>query len=334
MGRVIYISTAVIFFALGAYVWKINNTGYKPAISDDDGEVEPAAEPKAVIVEVAGAPITTDDLEWEYKLHIAGVDDKATMKPVPDLGEKYDQELLPLRKALLTGMIERKLLFSFIQEDKSFDMTDPGRYTSCLKQWQDDVRTDSPLLKTEANRERLKTRLCERSILEQYMQEKLFPAVVVSEAEIVDYYKTHQSEFKQSERVTIRQIVLSNEQDAKRARAQLTSANFESLARRLSITPEAEDGGKLGPFAKGEVPEFFDVAFKMREGQISDILKSSYGFHLIKILDRIPASDMSLAAATSKIIDRLRKKKQEDEYQKWVERALVQVSVSTPKPLW
>jgi peptidyl-prolyl cis-trans isomerase C len=334
MGKVIYIFVAALLFAAGAYIWKINNTGYKQAVSGEQVQYAPVLNESSTIVEVAGTPITTEDLEWEYKLHTAGVTDRTTLTPIPDLGERFEKELQPLRKALVSSIIERKLLFTFIRQDKTFDLDDPGRYTECLKQWQEEISRKNALFNSKLNKERLKTRLCERSVLEQYVNQKLFSNLQVGEAEIVEYYKNNFNQFKKPERVVIQQIVLPNEQEAKRARGRVTRSNFGELAKELSITPEAEQGGKLGPFGKGDMPEFFDVAFKLKIGQISDILKSNYGFHLIMVLSRIPASDQSLAAATPAIIEILKKRKKDEEYQKWVESALAQVSVTTPKPLW
>lgn len=334
MHKFFYALTAIFLFAMGGYIWKINNTGYKQSIDTSASPETPLFDDRSVIVEVAGTPITAEDLDWEYKLHTNGVINNSTLTPIPDLGSKYDEELAPLKKNLISSMIERKVLYSFIQQDKAFDLNDPSRYVTCLKQWQDDIGRNSPLLSSSANRDRLKQRLCERSLLDQYMDERLFPGVTANEAEVVEYYKNNFNDFKKAERVMIRQIVLPNEQQAKHARAQVNASNFDSLARQLSIAPEASSGGRLGPFTRGEMPEFFDIAFKMKEGQLSDILKSNYGFHIIMLLQKLPAADLSLAQATPAILQILKKRKQQEEYQKWVERALAQVSVSTPKPLW
>jgi len=129
-------------------------------------------------------------------------------------------------------------------------------------------------------------------------------------------------------------VVLADEPTAKRVRAQITGRNFAELARRFSITPEAANGGLLGPFGKGSLPGVFDVAFTMRKGTISPILKSHFGFHIILLVERQPRQELSLEQARPHILAALRREHQEAVYGAWVEKALARVAVTTPKSLW
>ena len=112
---------------------------------------------------------------------------------------------------------------------------------------------------------------------------KGFSNVIVSDREIEAFYRNNIKSFQHGKRVVIRQIVLASESEAKRVRHRVRNHNFERYAREKSITPEAVDGGLLGPFEKGEMPRIFDVAFSMGRGEIKGILKSTYGFHIIKL---------------------------------------------------
>src|SRR5687768_14469727 len=321
MGKYLYMAACCLFFGVGAYVWKVKNTGYKHAREAEPAAAAPEMTSNAILVEVAGEPVTGDDVDWEYQLLTDGIFDKESLTPIPDLGDRYDAELAPLKKQIVASILERKLLYAFVQQDKKFDLNDPARYTACLTEWQEITRReDVTLLKSRKDRERLKSRLCERSILSQYLKEMLFPTVTVSAQEMQAYYVEHPAEFKKPERVEVRKIVLADEREAKRARYRVTRDIFARMPRELSIAAEAVDGGKLGPFAKGEMPSVFEVAFHMRRGEISAIQKSTYGFHIIMLLDKHPPAELSLEEAKESIAAILRKKKEDAEYQKWVER--------------
>ncbi len=88
--------------------------------------------------------------------------------------------------------------------------------------------------------------------------------------------------------VRARHILVENENDAKDILAQLKKgADFAALAKEKSKDPGAAEGGDLGYFTKDQmVPEFADVAFKLEKGQLSDPVKSQFGWHVIKVEDK------------------------------------------------
>ena len=128
----------------------------------------------SVIVEVGKEKILRDDVEWEYQLLTHGITDTTNLTPIPNLGSKIHTELGPLRRSILENLIERKLLYAMVRRDEGFDGTNAARYSTCLTEWQ----KTSSTLPTEVSggraRERLKSRLCERSIVEQYLNEIVF----------------------------------------------------------------------------------------------------------------------------------------------------------------
>jgi peptidyl-prolyl cis-trans isomerase C len=90
------------------------------------------------------------------------------------------------------------------------------------------------------------------------------------------------------EEVHARHILVATEDEAKAVLAQLkTGADFATLAKEKSKDPGAAEGGDLGYFTKDQmVPEFANVAFKLDKGQISDPVKTQFGWHIIKVEDK------------------------------------------------
>jgi peptidyl-prolyl cis-trans isomerase C len=104
-------------------------------------------------------------------------------------------------------------------------------------------------------------------------------------------HKVYDDAIKQmgdEQEVRARHILVETEDQAKAIQADLKKgADFAELAKQKSKDPAAADGGDLGYFTKDQmVPEFADVAFKLDKGQISDPVKTAFGWHIIKVEDK------------------------------------------------
>ena len=154
--------------------------------------------------------------------------------------------------------------------------------------------------------------------------------MTVSPEEIAAYFRQHPGEFTLPTQVEVSQIVLANEYKARRIYHKLNRRNFSAMAIKHSITPESATGGNLKAFSIGEVPRFFNVAFSMKVGQISDIIKSAYGFHILLLRKKRKRTQLNLADATPLIREQILRQKREKEYQKWVDMALHKVNLKAP----
>jgi hypothetical protein len=334
----IFVISALLFsFAIGGYVWKLRNTGrfeVDETVLEDTGDHENDDFGVAPVLYVGDTTVTTQDIEWEYELLTRGVVNNPEMTPIPELGNKVEEYLSPVKERLVANLIERKLLFQYIKEDRNFTFDDPNRFTDCVKEWQETLQQNQDFFKTGDTREKLKSRLCEQAVLTQYLDEVIYKAIVVTPEEILAYYNKNPKEFNKPERVVIRQIVSPSEKEARNIMAMVKGANFEELALKYSITPEKDRGGLLGPFAKGEMPHVFSVAFSMRTGDIQGVIKSNYGFHIIKLEKKIKKTVYSVKEVEDEIRKKLMATKKEAAYQAWVESALNAIAVKTAKSAW
>lgn len=127
--------------------------------------------------------------------------------------------------------------------------------------------------------------MTENILLTLQVQKILGKDIQASDDELLAYFNENQATFD-SRQVTARHILVETEEEAKAIKAQLDGgADFAALAQEKSTdTNSAANGGDLGTFGRGRmVTEFETAAFAMTEGQISDPVKSSYGWHIIQV---------------------------------------------------
>jgi peptidyl-prolyl cis-trans isomerase C len=110
----------------------------------------------------------------------------------------------------------------------------------------------------------------------------------LTDAELHKVYEDAVKQMPNEEEVHARHILVPTEDEAKAILAQLKGgADFAALAKEKSKDPGAAEGGDLGYFTKDQmVPEFSEVAFKLGKGQLSDPVKTQFGWHVIKVEDK------------------------------------------------
>ena len=134
------------------------------------------------------------------------------------------------------------------------------------------------------------------------------PPTVVSEAEIESYHQEHISEFRIPETVTVRQILVETLNEARDLKRRLyrNSRAFETLAGTRSKGPEAEVGGYMGSFERGQLPEELEkAAFALAPGRTSQPIQTSLGYHVLRVDSRQPARELSLEEARGWIRERI-----------------------------
>jgi len=158
---------------------------------------------------------------------------------------------------------------------------------------------------------------------------KIAGATTVTDQDLQRYYDQHRDEFRVPEQVKVSHILIKTplpapgaKEDEKavadaRAKAEdvlkqlKAGGEFAQLAEKYSDDPgSAKSGGELGWIGRGRtVPEFEKAAFSLGKGQTSDIVKSSYGFHIIRVEDKQNAHLKTLAEVKSEIEEKVKKEK-------------------------
>ncbi len=144
--------------------------------------------------------------------------------------------------------------------------------------------------------------------------------VKVGDPEIRQFYETHKDEFKTPELWRASHILVGTEQEANDIMNSLKSgAKFEDLAKTKSTDATATRGGDVGFFRQGQlIPDFENVCLKLNIGEMSGIIHTQFGYHIIKLTDKKDPSVESYEKAKGKIAEELKKKKRSELFDKLV----------------
>ncbi len=157
--------------------------------------------------------------------------------------------------------------------------------------------------------------------------------VKVSDKNVSQYYKEHQKDFLEDGQVRARHILFIAErgshetnrkaklQQAKKVLSEIRKgADFAELATKYSEDVSASDGGDAGFIVRGKmVREFEEAVFSLKPGQISGVVETEYGYHIIKVEEVLPGKTLALKDAKDRITQILRMQKQKQGYDDWME---------------
>ena len=143
--------------------------------------------------------------------------------------------------------------------------------------------------------------------------------VSLSDKELRDYYDKNHNEFHKKEQVKALHIMVESEEEIREIQKELRSKQktFPALAMEYSLGPEGAQGGDLGYFEAGQMPEEFDDVFKLKINKVSDIIKTPYGFHLLKVVDKIEERKMDFEESKSRVEKILLEYLQDQAFKKW-----------------
>jgi parvulin-like peptidyl-prolyl isomerase len=206
-------------------------------------------------------------------------------------------------------VIEQKLL---AQEARRFGLKpDESRVTGMMQLAARQTGGEESLAKTMAlggsSLEQLEGVYRERDLGRVFISKQIRPTIQVTDAEVAEFYNNHTDVFTTEEQVHARHIVIEVAQGADgeserrayeralkaRARA-IGGEDFAQLAQEFSEGTDAESGGDLGFFTRRTtLEEIAEAAFALEPGQVSGAIRSRFGYHVIKVEERLPAQQKS-----------------------------------------
>ncbi len=298
--RLIKATAPVLIAALGLFIFSCTKKEEaKPPVTAPS----PVSPDARVVATINGDPITLG--EFQERLARAGLNSDAVGLDVKEefLNSLISREMMvheAQRRRIKVSLAEINQRIETFRHEEGKDVKDVLASEGIdFEKWKNDIWEDmmiEKLLALDVNRH-----------------------ISVSPAEIRQYYQANSQKFERPEQVRARQIVVQSESEAKKVLDLLKNhADFATVAREKSTAPEAERGGDLGYFARGEMPADFNVIFGLKRGEISGIVKSPYGFHIFKLEDRRPAGKKGLNEVSKEIEEKLRRDKQDRKFTQWL----------------
>ncbi len=265
--------------------------------SSVDKDVKPvldqtAAIEKKIIMTIGSISLSNREFKDFIKLqHADAFEQKSNDKLISRLFDVFCEQQILLFKAEQAG----------IQVNES----DVGEYLDQIKSKQPDLVVDGSTV-----RQALK--------VQKYLLTKVYKDIEVSDMEVKQFYESHLTDFRRNEEIQLFQILTKDREKLLKIRQELVNqpSRFEEIARRESVSPDAAQGGAMGFFEKGILPqEMEDVVFSLKVNEISPIVESPYGFHLFKITRKRKARMLLLAGVKDEIKNKMLSARLEDAYQ-------------------
>jgi peptidyl-prolyl cis-trans isomerase C len=161
--------------------------------------------------------------------------------------------------------------------------------------------------------------------------EEHLAGLTVTDDEVAAWYERHHEDLRQPETVTLRQILVATENEARDVQRRLARdpKSFENLAQSASKGPEASAGGLMGSFERGQLPaELEGAAFQLEPGRLSEVIASSLGYHVLRVESRQAPREPTLPESAERIRILLRSEKADRAAREFVAALLTRAKVN------
>ncbi|MGB9080244.1 MAG: peptidylprolyl isomerase [Desulfuromonadaceae bacterium] len=240
-----------------------------------------------------------------------------------------------LDRQAVEQLISAELLYQAAAklEIKDLDKQIDAKVAQGKARFKDEQEFKNAIKDLEMNEKDLREYTRRDLLISRFVETAFVPKAAVSETEIRAFYDKNPDKFKRDEAVKASHILIgadstASADDRKKAREKAEKlrkelaggADFAALAKGNSTCPSSQQGGDLGFFGKGQmVPSFEKAAFALKPGEISDVVETQFGYHIIKLTDRKPAETIGFNDVKAKIEEFLKGQKVNEAIQKYLE---------------
>jgi peptidyl-prolyl cis-trans isomerase C len=280
----------------------------------------------AKVAVVNGSVLTKDALDRD----LLGIRKRFTSS-----GRELKESQIPaIKQEVLENLINRTLLFqeSVKQGIKIDDTMIKNQLADMKKKYNHAADFEKNLKEANLTEKDLKDQIQLGLAIQQLIDQKFVQKMTITDQEAKTYYDANLQRFSQPEQVKASHILIKTKPDADEAKSLEArkkieliqkrvkeGEDFAKLAKEFSEGPNAPKGGDLGYFVPGRMVQPFETAaFKMKPGEVSDIVKTRFGYHLIKVADKKPAKQVTFEEVQGKLKQFLKQQKVQKEVENYV----------------
>jgi parvulin-like peptidyl-prolyl isomerase len=276
--------TALLFAVLWAILCAAACGSKKPAGDSAQADGPSAIDENRIVLRVGATSCSVADFRGYVQETVGGGVQELDATTLSNLFDRFVDD-----RILLQAAIERGITLSTEEKKAYLEKAEEGAWTEEEKA--SALAADSGLL-------------VDKIRVDKYIQ-GLARDISVGDDEVKAYYDGQPGEFFLPERVQVSQILVPTEHEAvelwEKARFS-DEEGFRALARAQSVGPEASEGGEMGVYQKGQLPADMEVAvFAMREGEVSPVVESTYGYHVFRLDKRFAPEQVSFENAAPSI---------------------------------
>jgi peptidyl-prolyl cis-trans isomerase C len=301
----------------------------------------PAPENNEVAVTVNGSVITEGQLDARIMPRLARLGSKLT----PAMAEQYKSRM---RAQMLEAMILEHLLDEQVKKTgiSVSDSDVNNKITEILSQQGMSIDAfKSMLLAQGQDYEQVKYEIGKTVGYEKLIDSQL-PSKDINDAEALAFYEQSKEDYNTPEQVQASHILVvpdHNNPDVNQAKAQAKAkaekllqqlkagADFATLAKENSDCPSKAKGGDLGMFTRGQmVQPFENVAFTLKPGELSDVVETQFGYHIIKVALHKPAETIPFEKVKPQIAKMLLDKKRSEFFRTYKDKLMTEASIVYP----
>lgn len=287
-------------------------------------QAAPAKSPSDILVKVNGTPITRAELDRATAILIAQNRNKQTLDAAAKkmLENAALDRLIDLEVAYQTG---RKL------EIKDLDKLIADKAAQGKARFPTTAEYEAALKTNNITEKEINELIRKDIIIGNLFEKEVVSKIVVSDADVKKFYDENQDKFKQPESFHASHILIGVKPEAspegkKKAREKAEAirqkivggADFAELAKTESSCPSSKQGGDLGFFSKDEmVPPFENAVRTLKPGEISTVVETQFGYHIIKLIEKKDGGIVKLDEAKESIknyLKQLKSQKAVNEY--------------------
>lgn len=232
-------------------------------------------------------------------------------------GQSFDAGQRPqLERQVLTGLITRTIL-----EQEAADLgisVSDERFAETLDQFTEQFPNEEAyqlaLEEQGFTEDEFEGELRRQMLIEELIRTQVYDQIEISDEDLRSFYDENAQFFEQPEQVAARHIIFTTQGVDEAGRAELANelegiraeivggADFAEMAREHSQGPSAADGGNLCVFGRGQmVPAFEETAFALEVGEVSEVIETQFGYHIVQVTERIPAQTQSFEDSRERI---------------------------------